>query len=55
MRKAKKGGDQRAGAKQPYRKPRLATHGDIRDLTLTKGSNKADGSKPSTRATGVAG
>jgi hypothetical protein len=43
----------RPKGKKPYRKPRLAVHGDIRDLTQSKGSNKSDGSgKPATKASG---
>ena len=39
--------------KKPYRKPALAVHGDIRALTGTKKSKKADsGSKPKTYASG---
>ncbi|MFI5208204.1 MAG: hypothetical protein ACHQU8_06545 [Gemmatimonadales bacterium] len=40
--------------KKQYRKPGLAVHGDIRALTGTKKSNKADsGSKPKTYASGT--
>ena len=55
MRKAKKGRDPRPGRKKPYHKPRLAVHGDIRALTLVNAGTKADGAKPATRASGVAG
>jgi hypothetical protein len=48
MKKAKK------EKKKPYRKPQLAVHGDIRDLTRTKGSTHADGTgKPATKASGA--
>jgi hypothetical protein len=38
--------------RRPYRSPKLAVHGDLRTLTATKGSNKADGGKPATRNAG---
>jgi hypothetical protein len=43
----------RKKAKKPYRKPKLAVHGDIRRLTKAKGGTKSDGSgKPATRTSG---
>jgi hypothetical protein len=42
--------------KKPYRKPRLAVHGDIRNLTQSKAGTKNDGTgKPATKATGAPG
>ena len=39
--------------RKPYRKPKLKVHGDIRDLTRTKGGTHTDsGSKPATKASG---
>ena len=44
----------KARTKKPYRKPRLAVHGDIRDLTRAKGGTKNDGTgKPATKASGA--
>jgi hypothetical protein len=40
-------------AKQPYRKPRLTVHGDVRQLTRGGGGSKQDGQgKPNTRLSG---
>lgn len=40
--------------KKPYRSPRLVVYGDIRRLTLTKGSTNADGAgKPRTKLGGT--
>ena len=38
-------------AKRPYATPRLVVHGDLRKITLGKGSNLADGTGvPKTRS-----
>jgi hypothetical protein len=51
--KTRKNGVRDEPSKKPYRKPGLAVHGDIRALTRTKKSNKADsGAKPKTFASG---
>jgi len=38
-----------AGRKKPYRRPRLVDYGDLRKITMTKGSNRSDGAEPATR------
>ena len=43
----------KAKKRKPYRRPKLTVHGDIRELTRTKGGTKADGTgKPATKASG---
>ena len=37
------------GRKKPYRKPRLVEYGDLQKITMTKGSNRADGAEPATK------
>lgn len=39
--------------RKPYRPPRLAVYGDLRHLTLAKGSTNNDGTgKPATKLSG---
>jgi hypothetical protein len=38
-------------ARQPYRPPKLKVHGNLRDLTQTKGGDRGDGGGPKTRTT----
>ena len=35
--------------KKPYSKPRLVEYGDLKTITMTKGSNRVDASLPATR------
>ena len=35
-------------AKQPYSKPKLTVHGDLRVITSMKGSNKTEAGSPKT-------
>ena len=35
--------------KKPYGKPRLVEYGDLKTITMTKGSNRADAPLPATR------
>jgi hypothetical protein len=40
-------------AKRTYKKPKLKTHGTLKDLTKAKGGRKADGAgKPASRLSG---
>jgi hypothetical protein len=49
---SKKGARSPATKKQPYRTPRLKTHGNLRQLTTAKGGNRSDGGAPKTRTFG---
>jgi hypothetical protein len=40
------------GGKQPYLRPKLTVHGDLRAITTAKGSNRPEAGKPKTFSTG---
>jgi hypothetical protein len=53
MKQKKQPDPQRESAKRPYSSPVLKVHGNLADLTRTKGGNKQDGGgKPHTRVNG---